>query len=90
MQESQSQPTIQEQNQEILRIVQYNTHNSNPVQIPFLYKAAKEKVQIIAIQEPSLNKYNKGTATHPDYWTAISPTGKARTCFFVSKEVKAD
>src|SRR6266480_335715 len=90
MQENQNIPNTQQNNQETLRIVQYNTHNSNPVQIPFLHKAAKEKIQIIAIQEPSLNKYTKGTATHPDYWTAISPSGKARICFYISKEIKTN
>ena len=90
MQENQNTPNTQQNNQETLRIVQYNTHNSDPVQIPFLHKAAKEKIQIIAIQEPSLNKYTKGTATHPDYWTAISPSGKARICFYISKEIKTN
>src|SRR6266536_1950500 len=88
MQENQNTPNTQQNNQETLRIVQYNTHNSDPVQIPFLHKAAKGKIQIIAIQEPSLNKYTKGTATHPDYWTAISPSGKARICFYISKDIK--
>ncbi len=90
MQENQNPPNTQQDNQETLRIIQYNAHNSNAVQTPFLHKAAMEKIQIIAIQEPYLNKHTKGTATHPDYWIAILPSGKARTCFYISKEIKTN
>lgn len=88
MQENQNPLNKQQDNQETLRIVQYNTHHSSDVQVPFLHKAAKKKIQVIAIQEPYLNKHTKGTVTHPDYWTAILPSGKTRTCFYISKEIK--
>jgi len=78
-------PTQTQPIDEILSIIQYNVHASDTVMIPFLHKAAKEGRQILAIQEPYLNKTTKGTTTHPDYWVAIQATGKARTCFFILK-----
>lgn len=88
MTEHQHTPTRQTSiTEETITIVQYNVQVSKDVMTPLLQQAAREGIQILAIQEPWINKSNRKTENHQDYWCGMMTTGIARTAFYIHKSI---
>src|SRR5947207_5737535 len=74
-----------------LKILQYNVMKSkDTVMAPLFRDRRILDYDILAVQEPWRNPFNKSTTHHPlkDHFHLIYPKDdKARVCFFVSKKL---
>ena len=71
-----------------LKIIQYNVQRSKSgVMTPLIH--SKSQYDIIAIQEPWLNPHMQATycPTNCPYIAIFPSTGRARTCFLISKAI---